>query len=91
MDPLRNMFYSGIVVTSKPGLFSQAVETVAQMPGVEIHQKDEASLRFVIVIEASSIQQESDLFTKIRFLPEVADAALVVHRGEGESAPAALN
>ncbi len=85
------MFYSGIVVTSKPGFFAQAVQAVSKMSGVEIHQQDEATCRFVIVIEAPSIQDESDLFTKIRFLPEVADAALVVHRGEGENAPAPLS
>ena len=67
------------------------VDAVAKLPGVEIHQRDEANLRFVAVIEADSIQQESDLFSKIRFLPEVADAALVVHRAEGEQAPAALS
>lgn len=85
------MFYSGILITSKPGLFAPAADAVAKLPGVEIHQRDEANLRFVAVIEADSIQQESDLFSKIRFLPEVADAALVVHRAEGEQEPAALS
>ena len=85
------MFYSGILITRKPGLFAPAADAVATLPGVEIHQRDEANLRFVAVIEADSIQQESDLFSKIRFLPEVADAALVVHRAEGEQEPAALS
>jgi nitrate reductase NapAB chaperone NapD len=79
------MFYSGIVVTSKPDRFDQAVSAVSELPGVEIHQKDEASLRFVAVIEAETINAESDLFSKIRFLPDVTDAALVVHRGEDEN------
>ena len=44
------MFYSGLVVTCKPGQFESVGEALKSLP-VEVHQSDAASGRYVVVLE----------------------------------------
>ena len=44
------MFYSGLVVTCKPGQFASVGEALKSLP-VEVHQSDAASGRYVVVLE----------------------------------------
>ena len=75
------MFYSGLVVTSKPGQFESVGEALKSLP-VEVHQSDAASGRYVVVLE----EPETERFRAIQSLPSVADVSLVVHRNEPDDA-----
>lgn len=79
------MFYSGLVVTSKPGQFESVGEALKSLP-VEVHQSDAASCRYVVVLEEPSIEAETERFRAIQSLPSVADVSLVVHRNEPDDA-----
>ncbi len=78
------MFYSGLVVTSKPGSFDDVAQSLKTLP-VEVHQSDAASGRYVVVLEEASVEAETDRFRAIRELPGVADVSLVVHRVESDA------
>ena len=65
------MFYSGLVVTSKPGQFESVGEALKSLP-VEVHQSDAASGRYVVVLEEPSIEAETERFRAIQSLPSVA-------------------
>ena len=78
------MFYSGLVVTSKPGSFDDVGQSLKALP-VEVHQSDAASGRYVVVLEEASVEAETDRFRAIRELPGVADVSLVVHRVESDA------
>ncbi len=75
------MFYSGLVVTCKPGQFEAVGAALAALP-VEVHQSDAESGRYVVVLEETSIDAETERFQAIRLLPGVADVSLVVHRDD---------
>ena len=70
------MFYSGLVVTSKPGQFESVGEAL------KVHQSDAASGRYVVVLEEPSVEAETERFRAIQSLPSVADVSLIVHRNE---------
>lgn len=78
------MFYSGLIVTSKPGQFDVVGQELSRL-AVEIHQSDAVSGRYVVVLEESSVEAETERFRSIRTLPGVADVSLVVHRNEPET------
>lgn len=75
------MFYSGLIVTCKPGHFNTLGEKLRSM-FFEVHQSDAASGRYVVVLEEASVEAETERFRAIRQLPDVADVSLVVHREE---------
>lgn len=50
------------------------------MPGIEIHQTDPATGRFVVVLEEETIDAETERFEALRKLEHVVDVSLVVHR-----------
>lgn len=74
------MYYSGLLITSRPGQLSALEEALRAFPNVEIHQRDEAAERLILVMEANSVDDETDEFRKLRSLPPVADLSLIVHR-----------
>lgn len=74
-------FYSGLVVTCKPGQFESVGEALKSLP-VEVHQSDAASGRYVVVLEEPSVEAETERFRAIQMLPFVADVSLIVHRNE---------
>lgn len=73
------MNYSGLLVACKPGCLTEAIEAVSTVPGVEIHQKQEEANRFIVVVEASSVQDEMQIFKSISALEPVIDVSLLVH------------
>ncbi|MDO4936373.1 MAG: chaperone NapD [Sutterellaceae bacterium] len=74
------MFYSGLLVTCAPENFESIKNELKVLPGVEIHQTDKATGRFVVVLEEETIEAETDRFAQIRKLEGVVDVSLVVHR-----------
>lgn len=73
------MNYSGLLVACKPGCFSQALEAVSTISGVEVHQKQEEASRFIVVVEAPSVTEETEIFKSISALDSVMDVSLLVH------------
>ena len=74
------MFYSGLVVTCAPQDFDVLQTSLQSMPGIEIHQTDPATGRFVVVLEEETIDAETERFEALRKLEHVVDVSLVVHR-----------
>ena len=76
------MNYSGLLVACKPGCFSQALEAVSAISGAEVHQKQEEASRFIVVVEAPSVTEETEIFKSISALDSVMDVSLLVHHFE---------
>lgn len=79
------MFYSGLLMTSYPGELAALEKELQAFPDVEIHQRDEAHNRLILVLEAPSIDEEADRFNELRKLPHAADLSLVVHRKDDQT------
>lgn len=73
------MNLSGILLVARPGAFHACVAALAALPGVEIHQRDEATGRIVVVQQATDVTAEVDAFARLRTLPDVLAADLVYH------------
>ncbi len=78
------MFYSGLIVTCQPGQFAAVGQELDRL-NVDVHQRHEASGRYVVVLEEPTVDAETDRFHTIRTLPGVADVSLVVHRDESDT------
>ncbi len=73
------MNLSGILVVAKAGQFDDALESLRQLPGVEVHQLDEATRRIVVVQEADAIRDEMAGLRQIKSLSGVLMAEMVYH------------
>lgn len=73
------MNLSGIAVSLRPSLFAEAAEQIGLLPGVEIHHRDPASHRLVVVQEAASVDAEVEGLKRIKSIPGVIVAELVYH------------
>ena len=81
------MNLSGIAVSIRSGCFDDAVDEIGQLPGVEIHHRDVAGARIVVVQEAATIEAEVEGLKRIKSIPGVVVAELVYHYfAEDESA-----
>lgn len=74
-----DMNLSGIIVAAKPEWLANVVADLNALPGVEVHQVDEATGRIVVVQEAADIPAEVDGLERIQRLPHVLMAQLVYH------------
>lgn len=83
------MFYSGLVVACAPADFQTVEAALRAFEGIEVHQTDPASGRFVVVIEAPSIDAETERFEALRRMEHVVDVSLIVHRQEDDEPGAA--
>ncbi len=81
------MFLSGVLVSCRPEHFARVKALLEAAPGIEVHQSDQASGRFVVVIAEESIEAETERFRSLQQLEGVLDVSLVVHREDdgGES------
>ncbi|MCU0841793.1 MAG: chaperone NapD [Thiobacillaceae bacterium] len=73
------MNLSGILVVAKPDGLAQVREALDAIPGVEVHQVDEASGRVIVVQEAADIHAEIEGLKAIKALPHVVMAEMVYH------------
>lgn len=80
------MNLSGIVVTTTPAHLRRVAAALADLPGVEVHQTDEASARIVVVQEARDVGAEIEGLQRIQALPHVVSAGLVYHYFEDPTA-----
>ena len=64
-----------------------SVSALSELPGVEVHERDEATGRIVVTQEAESVDAEVEGLRRIQRLPGVISAELVYHRLSDEAAP----
>ena len=78
------MNYSGILVMAKPQNISDISHALNALDGVDVFQQEPKTGRIVAVLEAESIQAETDLLRTIKSLPGVAAAEMVYHYFEDD-------
>lgn len=78
------MNYSGILVMTKPQNIASLRDALNALDGVEVFQQEMETGRMVAVLEADSIQAETDLLRTIKALPGVAVAEMVYHYFEDD-------
>lgn len=73
------MNLSGILVHALPHHLEDCASDLARLPGVEVHHKDAANGRFIVVQEAPDVHAEIDGLRAIQQRPLVASAEMVYH------------
>lgn len=73
------MNLSGILVVARPERLSAVIPELNALPGVEVHQVDEATGCIVVVQEATDILAEIEGLKRIKALPHVLVAEMVYH------------
>ena len=73
------MNLSGIAVTVQSRAFDATVEQLERLPDVEVHHRDPASGRVVVVQEAAGVEAEVAGLRRIQAMPGVVVAELVYH------------
>jgi len=82
------MRYSGILVTTRPGEAGRVGRRLAVLPGVGVHQVDEATGRVVVVHEAPGVDAHEAMLRSIQTTPGVWTAGLVRHADDSGPLPA---
>jgi nitrate reductase NapD len=73
------MNLSGILVVAVPERCEEVAEVLAAMPGIEVHQKDPATGKIIVVQEASSIENEANGARALQQVPGVLSVNMVYH------------
>ncbi len=73
------MNLSGIVVVARPERLTAVLRELDALPGIEVHQVDEATGRIIVVQEALDILEEIEGLKRIKALPHVVVAEMVYH------------
>jgi nitrate reductase NapD len=73
------MNMSGILVVAMPERCEEVAEALAALPGVEVHQKDPANGKIIVVQEASTIANEADGARAMQAVPGVISVNMVYH------------
>lgn len=73
------MNLSGILVAARSERLAAVIRGLKALPGVEVHQVDEATGRIVVVQEAEDILAEIEGLKRIKSLPDVVMAEMVYH------------
>ena len=73
------MHFSSILVTAVPSSFTQCIEELNSLPGVEVQLKYPNHGRLVVTQETTTMQEQQDGFRRIQTLPDVLGAELVYH------------
>jgi len=83
------MGLSGIVVCAKLDDLAELALLLSELPGVNVHQRDAATGRLVLTLEAASADEELDRLRRIQGVPGVVSADLVYHRVADDVEPPA--
>jgi len=73
------MNLSGILIVARLERLTAVIRALDALPGVEVHQVDEATGRIVVVQEAEDILAEIEGLKRIKALPHVVMAEMVYH------------
>jgi nitrate reductase NapD len=77
------MNLSGILVMTRPEYLPGVVAELNALQGVEVHQQDDLG-RLVVVLEAERVRDEADGLRRIKAVPHVLMAEMVVHYFEDD-------
>lgn len=83
-DPGRH--YSGVLVTVPPGELDALIPKIEAIPGAEVRHRHDSSGRLVAVLESDGLEGQEEALLRIRAIPGVLYAALVVHHVDTEGA-----
>jgi len=73
------MNYSGIVVVCRPEDVPAVADRLADLPGVEVHYREQVQGKIVVVQEAETVDAEMDGIKRIKRLPGVILADMMYH------------
>jgi periplasmic nitrate reductase NapD len=73
------MNYSGIVVICRPDEVPAVADRLGELPGVEVHYREQEQGKIVVVQEAETVAAEMDGIKRIKRLPGVILADMMYH------------
>ncbi len=73
------MNYSGIVVICQPEDVPAVADRLSALPGVEVHYREQAQGKIVVVQEAENVNAEMDGIKRIKRVPGVILADMMYH------------
>ena len=71
---------SGLCLMVRPDHLDEVEAHLRGLPWVEIHARDDATGRLVVVQEYATVREHQDGLRRIQAIPHVLTADLVVHR-----------
>ncbi|MDP2322171.1 MAG: chaperone NapD [Acidobacteriota bacterium] len=77
---------SGLLVTVRPGHLDSVERSLAALPGVAVHVRDDAGGRLVTTLETPSLEGQKDGHAAMAGLPHVMSVAMVCHYVDGPGA-----
>jgi len=77
---------SGLLVTVRPGHLDSVERSLAALPGVVVHVRDDAGARLVTTLETPSLEGQKDGHAAMAGLPHVMSVAMVCHYVDGPGA-----
>ena len=75
----------GVLLMSRPDKAAMVEQSLAVMPGVELHANDKG--RMVVTVEGSDYGHCADTMNELATLDGVASSSLVYHQIDNESVP----
>jgi len=79
------MNISSILVTTSQTHFESTVVALTTIEGLQVHYLDEDSSRIIVTQEAENVSQEMEGLQRIKSLPHVVMAEMVMHVCEEET------
>lgn len=73
------MHYSGLLVLCEPSSTDACVQQLDQYPGLGVYVTDNDGGRIVVVLETTTLEEQTDGLRHIQALPHVRVAELVYH------------
>jgi nitrate reductase NapAB chaperone NapD len=70
---------SGLLVTVRPGHLDSVERSLAALPGVAVHVRDDAGARLVTTLETPSLQGQKNGHAAMSGVPHVLAVAVVCH------------
>ncbi len=82
----RQVHVSGLLVTVRLGHLDSVERSLAAVPGVAVHVRDDAGGRLVTTLETPSLEGQEDGHAAIAGLPHVVSVAMVCHYVDADGA-----
>lgn len=71
---------SGLCLMVRPEHLDEVEESLRRMDWVEVHARDEATNRLIVVQEHATVKEHQEGLRQLQAVPHVLTADLVVHR-----------
>ena len=70
---------SGLCLMVRPERFPEVERVLGELPWLEVHARDEATGRLVVVQEHATVEEHQQGLRRLQAIPHVLTADLVVH------------